>query len=63
LNWRTASNFERSSGQLNDKTRQLMELQALAQQRFAAMQSQFSEGIKTAREVQSDLQWTQQKVE
>jgi hypothetical protein len=39
-----------------------MELQALAQQRMAAMQASFSEGIKTAKEVQRDLDWTQKKV-
>ena len=51
------------SGQLNDKTRQLMELQALAAQKFAEMQASFAEGIKTARDVQKDLEWTQKKVE
>jgi len=51
-----------SSGQLNDKTRQLLELQALAQQRFAAMQAQFGDSLKTAKEVQRDLEWTQKKV-
>jgi biogenesis of lysosome-related organelles complex 1 subunit KXD1 len=39
-----------------------MELQALAQQRFAAMQSSFTDGIKTAKEVQRDLDWTQKRV-
>jgi len=51
------------SGQLNDKTRQLMELQALASQKFAAMQASFADGIKTARDVQKDLEWTQKKVD
>jgi hypothetical protein len=50
------------SGQLNDKNRQLLELQALAAQRFAAMQAQFADGMKTAKEVQRDLDWTQKKV-
>jgi biogenesis of lysosome-related organelles complex 1 subunit KXD1 len=40
----------------------LLELQALAQQQFAAMQASFAEGIKTAKEVQQDLDWTQKKV-
>lgn len=39
-----------------------MELQARAQQRLAAVQMEFSEGINTAREVQRDLQWTQKRV-
>jgi hypothetical protein len=40
-----------------------MELQARAQAKFAEMQASFSEGIKTARDVQKDLEWTQKKVE
>jgi len=52
-----------ASGQLNDKTRQLMELQALAAQKFAEMQASFAEGIKTARDVQQNLEWTQKKVD
>ncbi|KAF2664782.1 hypothetical protein BT63DRAFT_97958 [Microthyrium microscopicum] len=51
-----------ASGEMNAKTRQLMELQALAAQRFAAMQAQFTEGLKTAKEVERDLAWTQKKV-
>jgi len=52
-----------ASGQLNDKTRQLMDLQARTQQKFAEMQASFAEGIKTARDVQKDLDWTQKKVD
>jgi hypothetical protein len=37
-------------------------LQALAQQQLAAMQASFADGIKTAKEVQNDLEWTQKKV-
>jgi len=51
-----------TSGQLNAKTRQLMELQALAQSRLAAAQTSFAEGIKNAKEVQRDLDWTQKRV-
>jgi hypothetical protein len=40
-----------------------MDLQARAQQKFAEMQASFAEGIKTARDVQKDLEWTQKKVE
>jgi hypothetical protein len=57
------SHFLHRSGQLNDKTRQLMELQARTQAKFAEMQASFAEGIKTARDVQKDLDWTQKKVE
>jgi biogenesis of lysosome-related organelles complex 1 subunit KXD1 len=47
---------------MNAKQRQLKELQALAQQRFAAMQANFAEGIKAAKDVKRDLEWTQKKV-
>jgi len=50
------------SGEMNAKQRQLKELQALAQQRFAAMQANFSDGIKTAKDVKRDLERTQKKV-
>lgn len=39
-----------------------MELQALAQQRLAAAQASFADGIKSARDVQRDLQWSQKRV-
>lgn len=39
-----------------------MELQALARSRLAAAQLQFADGIKTAKEVQRDLEWTQKRV-
>jgi biogenesis of lysosome-related organelles complex 1 subunit KXD1 len=47
---------------MNAKTRQLLELQALAQQRFAAMQPMFADGIKSAKAVKKDLERTQKKV-
>ncbi|KAF2102004.1 hypothetical protein NA57DRAFT_73443 [Rhizodiscina lignyota] len=59
---RSLAKQAQTSGQINDKTRQLRELQALAQQRLAAAQSNFAEGIKSAKEVQRDLQWTQKRV-
>lgn len=51
------------SGQLNAKQRKLMELQALAQSRMAAMQANFAQGIKDAKDVQRDLKWTQERVQ
>lgn len=57
------ANIKSRSGEMNAKTRQLMELQALAQQRLQAAQASFGEGIKTAKEVQRDLQWSQKKVQ
>lgn len=50
------------SAELNNKTQQLMELQALAASKFAEMQASFADGIKTAKEVKKDLEWTQKKV-
>jgi biogenesis of lysosome-related organelles complex 1 subunit KXD1 len=54
--------LEDSSGQLNAKTQELLELQKLAQSRLAAMKMDFADGMKAAKEVQRDLQWTQKKV-
>lgn len=51
-----------SSGQLNAKQRELLELQALAQRRLKGARSNFSEGIKVARETKRDLEWTQKRV-
>lgn len=59
---RSLAQQSQTSGKLNAKTRQLMELQALAQSRLAAAQLQFADGIKTAKEVQHDLDWTQKRV-
>lgn len=50
------------SGQLNDKTRQLQELQAMMQAKMAAAQVQFAEGLKSCKETQQNLQWTQNRV-
>ena len=51
-----------SSGELNAKHRELLELQALAQRRLAGVRANFADGMKTAKEVQRDLQWTQKRV-
>lgn len=52
-----------TSGELNAKHRELLELQALAQRRLAGARTSFAEGMKTAKEVQKDLQWTQKRVD
>lgn len=52
----------RRSGELNAKTRELMQLQALARERLAATQRNFADGMKAAKEVQRDLDWTQKRV-
>jgi exonuclease VII small subunit len=59
---RSLAQQTQTSGQLNAKTRQLMELQALAQSRLAAAQANFADGIKTAKQVHRDLEWTQKRV-
>ncbi|KAF4126374.1 biogenesis of lysosome-related organelles complex 1 subunit KXD1 [Geosmithia morbida] len=50
------------SGKLNAKNRELMELQAQAQARLARTRERFQEGMRDAREVRADLEWTQKKV-
>lgn len=52
----------RRSGELNAKNRELLALQAQARARLAKTRANFSEGMKDAREVQRDLEWTQKKV-
>lgn len=50
------------SGKLNAKHRELMELQQQAQARLARTRERFQEGMRDAREVRGDLEWTQKKV-
>lgn len=51
-----------SSGKLNAKQRELMDLQKQAQARLARTRERFAEGMRDAREVRGDLEWTQKKV-
>lgn len=51
-----------SSGQLNAKQRELLELQALMQRRVKGARANFAEGIKAAKETKADLEWTQKRV-
>ncbi|GKZ20397.1 hypothetical protein AbraIFM66951_009604 [Aspergillus brasiliensis] len=51
-----------TSGQLNAKQRELLELQALAQRRLKGVRSTFNDGMKVARETKRDLEWTQKRV-
>ncbi|CAG8366534.1 unnamed protein product [Penicillium salamii] len=51
-----------TSGQLNAKQQELLELQAMAQRRLKGVRSNFNEGLKTARETKRDLEWTQKRV-
>ncbi|MCJ1353287.1 MAG: hypothetical protein MMC33_003272 [Icmadophila ericetorum] len=52
-----------TSGAMNAKQRELMELQALAQQRLKSTRAKFTDGIKAAKEVKSDLAWAQKRVD
>ncbi|RDA87916.1 hypothetical protein CP532_1719 [Ophiocordyceps camponoti-leonardi (nom. inval.)] len=51
-----------TSGKLNAKHRELLELQKQAQARLAKTRERFNEGVRDAREVRGDLEWTQKKV-
>jgi exonuclease VII small subunit len=48
---------------LNAKHRELLELQQLAQRRLAGARMSFADGMKAAKDVQRDLQYTQKRVE
>ncbi|EME41984.1 hypothetical protein DOTSEDRAFT_72927 [Dothistroma septosporum NZE10] len=50
------------SGELNAKNRELLALQAQARARLAKTRANFAEGMKAAKDVQRDLEWTQKKV-
>jgi biogenesis of lysosome-related organelles complex 1 subunit KXD1 len=47
---------------MNAKHRELLELQMQAQARLAKTRERFQEGLRDAREVRGDLEWTQKKV-
>ncbi|KAK4167443.1 biogenesis of lysosome-related organelles complex 1 subunit KXD1 [Cladorrhinum sp. PSN259] len=51
-----------TSGHLNAKHRELLELQAKAQARLAKTRARFAQGLEDAREVRDDLEWTQKKL-
>ena len=51
-----------SSGSLNAKQRELAELQAMAQRRLKSTSANIAEGMKAARDVRRDLEWTQKRV-
>ncbi|KAL6715197.1 hypothetical protein ACLMJK_007461 [Lecanora helva] len=59
---RTLAQQAQTSGELNAKNRELMELQALAQRRLKSNRANFADGMKAAKEVKKDLEWTQKKV-
>lgn len=51
-----------SSGELNAKHRELLDLHALARSRFEATKDNFADGMKAAEEVKRDLNWTQNRI-
>ncbi|KAK2768176.1 hypothetical protein FQN54_000028 [Arachnomyces sp. PD_36] len=51
-----------TSGQLNAKQRELLELQARTQRRLKHSRANFADGIKAAKETKRDLEWTQNRV-
>ncbi|KAL6702997.1 hypothetical protein ACN47E_010352 [Coniothyrium glycines] len=60
---RSLAKQAQTSGELNAKHRELLELQALAQRRLAGARMNFADGMKAAKDVQKDLQWTQKRVD
>jgi len=60
---RSLAKQAQTSGELNAKHRELLELQQLAQRRLMGAQASFAEGMRAAKEVQKDLQWTQKRVD
>lgn len=51
-----------TSGTLNAKHRELLELQAKAQARLAKSRARFADGVRDAQEVRANLEWTSKKV-
>ncbi|KAI1495359.1 hypothetical protein F5X96DRAFT_613183 [Biscogniauxia mediterranea] len=51
-----------TSGNLNAKHRELLELQAKAQARLARTRARFADGLQDAQEVRSNLEWTSKRM-
>ncbi|KAF3917579.1 hypothetical protein AA313_de0203763 [Arthrobotrys entomopaga] len=52
-----------TSGMLNAKNRELMELQALAAKRLTETRANFLDGMRVAKQVKNDLEWLQKKTD
>ena len=50
------------SGSMNDKQRELAELQAMASRRLKSARANFAEGMQAARETRRDLDYTSKKI-
>ncbi|KAI1761570.1 hypothetical protein GGR53DRAFT_469157 [Hypoxylon sp. FL1150] len=59
---RSLARQAQTSGKLNNKHRELLEMQAAAQARLAKSRARFQQGLSDAREVHADLEWTSKKV-
>ncbi|KAI8962029.1 hypothetical protein F5Y11DRAFT_347849 [Daldinia sp. FL1419] len=59
---RSLARQAQTSGQLNNKHRELLEMQAKAQARLAKSRARFQQGLDDAREVHADLEWTSKKI-
>jgi len=52
-----------TSGLMNSKNRELMELQALAAKRLSSTRANFLDGMRVAKQVKNDLEWLQKKTD
>ncbi|KAL8969805.1 MAG: hypothetical protein Q9183_001819, partial [Haloplaca sp. 2 TL-2023] len=59
---RSLARQAQTSGALNAKHQELLELQALAQRRLKGARANFADGMKAAKEVKKDLDWSQKRV-
>ncbi|KAI0389729.1 hypothetical protein F5Y17DRAFT_462448 [Xylariaceae sp. FL0594] len=59
---RSLATQAQTSGTLNAKHRELLELQAKAQARLARSRARFADGVRDAQEVRANLEWTSKKV-
>ncbi|MCJ1477377.1 hypothetical protein MMC13_006048 [Lambiella insularis] len=59
---RSLARQAQTSGELNAKQRELLELQQMAQRRLKGTRANLAEGMKAAKEVRRDLEWTQKRV-
>jgi len=59
---RSLARQAQTSGALNAKQRELLELQAMAQRRLKGARANLADGMKAAKEVRRDLEWTQKRV-
>ncbi|KAI1821216.1 hypothetical protein F4861DRAFT_533130 [Xylaria intraflava] len=59
---RSLATQAQTSGALNAKHRELLELQAKAQARLAKTRARFADGLRDAQEVRTNLEWTSKKL-